>query len=124
MQKTTQVLWLRNDLRLHDHEGFRLAVEDGAPLAVVYILPEHWLTTDDDGMSRLGSAKAHFLRASLIDLHRQLEDQTINFMYKLTTKTSEQNNFNKMMIPIQTYSDPYMIFYFQNMLRLMAILFL
>ncbi|MED5441004.1 MAG: deoxyribodipyrimidine photo-lyase, partial [Pseudomonadota bacterium] len=79
MQKTTQVLWLRNDLRLHDHEGFRLAVEHGAPLAVIYILPEHWLNTDDDGMSRLGSAKAHFLRASLIDLHRQLEDQTINF---------------------------------------------
>lgn len=79
MQKTTQVLWLRNDLRLHDHEGFRLAVEYGAPLAVIYILPEHWLNTDDDGMSRLGSAKAHFLRASLIDLHRQLEDQTINF---------------------------------------------
>ena len=79
MQKTTQVLWLRNDLRLHDHEGFRLAVENGAPLAVIYILPEHWLSTDDDGMNRLGSAKAHFLRASLIDLHRQLEDQTINF---------------------------------------------
>lgn len=77
--KTTQILWLRNDLRLHDHDGFKLAVENGSPLAVIYILPEHWLTEDAHGMSRLGGAKARFLRAALIDLHRQLEDQTINF---------------------------------------------
>jgi len=76
--QTTQVLWLRNDLRLHDHEGFRLAIQNGSPLAVVFILPQHWLEEDAYGMTRLGSAKAHFLRASLIDLHRQLEDQTID----------------------------------------------
>ena len=74
-----QILWLRNDLRLHDHEGFRRAIANGDPLAVVYILPMHWLDKDRYGMTRLGGAKARFLRASLIDLHRQLEDQTIDF---------------------------------------------
>lgn len=74
-----QLLWLRNDLRLHDHEGFRRAVASGKPLAVVFVLPEHWLTQDAQGMTRLGAAKTHFLRSALIDLHRQLEDQTIDF---------------------------------------------
>ena len=74
----TQILWLRNDLRLHDHEGFRLASGRGEPLAVVFILPQHWLSEDAHGMTRLGAAKAHFLRSALIDLHRQLEDQTID----------------------------------------------
>ncbi len=73
-----QLLWLRNDLRLHDHEGFRLASGHGAPLAVIFILPQQWLTNDDAGMNRLGSAKSHYLRSALIDLHRQLEDQTID----------------------------------------------
>ena len=78
----TQILWLRNDLRLHDNEGFRLAMAQApecGPLSVVYILPEIWLQEDALGMTRLATAKAHFLRAALIDLHRQLEDQTINF---------------------------------------------
>jgi len=74
----TQILWLRNDLRLDDHAGFRMAAERGTPLAVIYILPEHWTQTDELGMNRLGAAKAHYLRSALIDLHRQLEDQTID----------------------------------------------
>lgn len=75
----TQILWLRNDLRLHDHEGFRRAKDRGEPLSVVYILPENWLKKDAENMTRLGTAKANLLRAALIDLHRHLEDQTINF---------------------------------------------
>lgn len=74
-----QLLWLRNDLRLNDNEGFRLAIESKAPLSVIYILPKHWLQEDSKNMTRLGAAKASFLRAALIDLHRQLEDQTIHF---------------------------------------------
>ncbi len=69
-----QVLWLRNDLRLHDHEGFRLAQASGLPLTVVFILPEHWIARDELGMNRLGNAKATFLRGCLIDMQRSLSD--------------------------------------------------
>lgn len=69
-----QVLWLRNDLRLHDHEGFRLAQARGLPLTAVFILPQHWIEKDDMGMNRLGNAKATFLRGCLIDLQRSLSD--------------------------------------------------
>ena len=72
-----QLLWLRNDLRLHDHPGFKIAAERGEPLAVVYILPDHWLTQDANGMNRLGAIKARFLRATLINLHRNLNSENI-----------------------------------------------
>ena len=72
-----QLLWLRNDLRLHDHPGFRIAAERGEPLAVVYILPDHWLTPDNNGLNRLGTIKARFLRATLINLHRNLNSENI-----------------------------------------------
>jgi deoxyribodipyrimidine photo-lyase len=78
----TQILWLRHDLRLHDNEGFRLALANKSalgPLSVIFILPDTWLKKDARKMTRLATAKANFLRAALIDIHRQLEDQTISF---------------------------------------------
>lgn len=68
-----QILWLRSDLRLHDHTGFQQAIASGQPLAVVFILPQIWLDKDHLGVNRLGHAKAQFLRAALIDLYRQLK---------------------------------------------------
>lgn len=71
------LIWLRNDLRLHDHLGFQLAQQSQQHIAVVYILPQHWLQPDKAGLNRLATAKARFLRASLIDLHRSLYLQNI-----------------------------------------------
>lgn len=67
-----QVLWLRNDLRLHDNAGLRLAAEAGLPVCIVFILPPQWISKDAQGLNRLGNAKATFLRACLIDLQRSL----------------------------------------------------
>ncbi|WP_084645162.1 DASH family cryptochrome [Oceanobacter kriegii] len=72
-----QLLWLRNDLRLHDHPGFELARQRQQPLAVVYILPSHWLQTDSHGTHRLSAVKARFLRTCLIQLHRDLYKENI-----------------------------------------------
>ncbi len=72
-----QLLWLRNDLRLHDHPGFHMAIEQNEPLAVVYILPDHWLTPTEPGFNRLGIIKARFLRATLMNLHRTLARENI-----------------------------------------------
>ncbi|NVK39895.1 MAG: DASH family cryptochrome [Oceanospirillaceae bacterium] len=68
-----QLIWLRNDLRLHDQPAFRIAKARQEPLAVVFILPGHWLQTDRQGLDRLGAAKARFLRQSLDDLDAQLQ---------------------------------------------------
>ena len=37
-----QILWLRNDLRLHDHPGFHLARAKNEPLSIIYIIPKQW----------------------------------------------------------------------------------
>ena len=73
-----QILWLRNDLRLHDHPGFHLARAKNEPLSIIYIMPKVWLDIDAQGMTRLGAAKARFLRSSLIDLHRTLDEHTFD----------------------------------------------
>lgn len=68
-----QLLWLRNDLRLHDHAGFALARQQATTLAVVYIVPQHWLQPDAHGMQRLGEAKKRFLQQCLYDLSLRLQ---------------------------------------------------
>ena len=72
-----QLLWLRNDLRLHDHPGFALAQQRDEPLAVLYILPSHWQQADSKGINRLSPIKARFLRTCLIQLHRALYSENI-----------------------------------------------
>jgi deoxyribodipyrimidine photo-lyase len=71
------LIWLRNDLRLHDHPGFAMAQQQQQPVAVVFILPQSWLQADQFGLDRLAKEKARFLRACLIDLHRNLYLQNI-----------------------------------------------
>ncbi|MCD8520772.1 MAG: DASH family cryptochrome [Saccharospirillaceae bacterium] len=79
------LVWLRNDLRLHDHPIIQpLAAQGECPgLAVVFILPRHWQEPDQQGQTRLGLAKTRFLRACLIDVQRSLYDQNIrlNLLY-------------------------------------------
>jgi len=95
MSENFNIIWLRNDLRLHDNPAFELANDAGLPVTVVYIVPHFWLSTGQSdttqqppfnyrnqalqtfNQQRLGNAKARFLRASLIDLQRQLYRQNI-----------------------------------------------
>lgn len=84
-QNLINLVWLRNDLRLHDQPIFNtLAAQSNGPgLAVAFILPAYWQQPDRQGQTRLGLAKTRFLRASLIDLQRSLYDQNIrlNLLY-------------------------------------------
>ena len=97
MSEAFNIIWLRNDLRLHDNPAFELANQAGLPVAVVFIVPHCWISAEHSDTTqpppfsyreptlqafnkqRLGNAKARFLRASLIDLQRQLYRQNIQF---------------------------------------------
>lgn len=97
MSENFNVIWLRNDLRLHDNPAFELANNAGLPVTVVFIVPHFWVSAEHSNTTqqppfgyrnqtlqplnqqRLGNAKARFLRASLIDLQRQLYRQNIQF---------------------------------------------
>lgn len=61
------LLWLRQDLRLHDHPALVAAVEQGA------VIPVYVLDDDTPGEWRMGGAQRWWLHHSLISLAASLE---------------------------------------------------
>ncbi|NBC17546.1 MAG: DASH family cryptochrome [Bacteroidetes bacterium] len=69
MPRTTLV-WLRNDLRLHDHEALATAAKESDRVVPVYCVdPRHYRTTRW-GVEKTGALRAQFLIESLDDLRR------------------------------------------------------
>ena len=66
------VVWFRQDLRVADQPLLQRAASLSQPVLGLYLLPDHWLHADADGMDRLGPAKSAFLLESLNDLQAQL----------------------------------------------------
>ena len=67
------LVWLRYDLRLHDHEPLVRATKDGGPVAVVYCIdPRDFAETFVGGFPKTGPHRARFLLESLADLRASL----------------------------------------------------
>jgi deoxyribodipyrimidine photo-lyase len=68
------ILWLRNDLRLHDHGGFRVAEKSGVDFLIpIFILDEKELAPGTfTGLPRLGPFRAAFLHQSLDHMKNEL----------------------------------------------------
>ncbi len=64
------IVWLRTDLRLHDHEPLLAAVESGRPVVLVYCLDPRQFEAQANGVPRTGVFRAQFLLESLTDLRR------------------------------------------------------
>jgi deoxyribodipyrimidine photo-lyase len=63
------LLWLRNDLRLHDHDALAAALAFGAPVVPVYCIDPRLVAHDAAlGVPRAGAFRAQFLLESLADL--------------------------------------------------------
>ena len=63
------LLWLRNDLRLHDHEAWHMALATGAPVLPVYCVDPGQFALDATlGVPRSGPFRAQFLLEALHDL--------------------------------------------------------
>jgi deoxyribodipyrimidine photo-lyase len=71
---STSIVWLRNDLRLHDHEPLVRALERRPDrLAVVYCVdPRHFGRTREYVFPKTGPFRARFLLESLADLRVRL----------------------------------------------------
>ena len=67
------LLWLRNDLRLHDHEPLHRAIEQGADVILLYCFdPRHFGETSF-GFKKTGSYRAQFLLETVADLREQVQ---------------------------------------------------
>ena len=71
---STALVWVRNDLRVRDHEPLRYAAEHHDQVVPVYCFdPRHFGTTMFD-LPKTGAVRARFLRESVADLRASLQD--------------------------------------------------
>ncbi len=67
--------WFRNDLRLHDNEGFLKATQKAGELLPVYIFDPRFFEKMPLGFRKTGSVRARFILESVADLRRSLRAQ-------------------------------------------------
>lgn len=72
MEQEVVILWLRNDLRLHDHEALHKAIQTGKQVLPVYCVdPRHW-RKNPIGLPKTGAFRTRFLQESLYALRQGL----------------------------------------------------
>ncbi|MGA1623026.1 MAG: deoxyribodipyrimidine photo-lyase, partial [Synechocystis sp.] len=71
MTRQTVLIWFRNDLRLHDHEGIHHALGSGAAIAGVYCYDSRQFATTRWGFPKTGALRAKFLQEAVEDLRQQ-----------------------------------------------------
>ena len=69
---TTSLLWLRNDLRLHDHEALADALAGADRLVAVFCLDPRQTAETRWGFPKTGPFRAQFLLESLADLRASM----------------------------------------------------
>lgn len=70
------IYWFRNDLRLHDNEGFSRALTDAETVLPVFVIDTDWFTElASIGFRKMGVFQANFLLESLADLRNSLRDR-------------------------------------------------
>ncbi|MFO7999845.1 MAG: DASH family cryptochrome [Marinilabilia sp.] len=76
MSNSPVIYWFRNDLRLHDNPALLKAIETGHPVIPVFIIDDHWYTTNTPlGFPRTGHLRKTFLAQSLQELKRNLTNR-------------------------------------------------
>lgn len=69
------LVWFRNDLRIHDNPSLLEAEKQAIPTVCVYILPEIHNDYYDLGFPSIGKFRKRFLMESLIDLNERLVEK-------------------------------------------------
>ena len=71
----TTLVWLRNDLRLHDHLPLQCALEKSDRLLLIYCLPDSWFQTTTYGFPKISNVRLEFLFQSLADLRKHAQER-------------------------------------------------
>ncbi len=71
-QHTAQIVWLRRDLRIHDHEPLARALEAGGPVVAVYCFdPREHGQTHLGGFPKTGAHRTRFLLGAVASLRSE-----------------------------------------------------
>ncbi|MBK9290961.1 MAG: deoxyribodipyrimidine photo-lyase [Bacteroidetes bacterium] len=97
----TNVVWIKRDLRLADHEPLQLALHDGLPFVVVFLLEPALMALPDTSQRHLA-----FKYISALQMKQRLESQgvtmwvgfadAVDFFQKLLEKVQIRNVFSYM----------------------------
>lgn len=80
---TTAILWLRNDLRLHDNEALSKAVRDAEFVIPVFCFDPRQFGTTSFGFPKTGVLRAQFLLESLSELRTSLRERGGNLLIRM-----------------------------------------
>jgi len=79
-KKPVALVWLRNDLRISDHESFTLASQSGAKLVAYFSFDPKLFELSPWGFSKTEAFRAQFLIETLVDLSSTLESLNISLI--------------------------------------------
>lgn len=76
--------WFRNDLRLHDNEGFVRATEQADQVLPVFVFDPRWFTQHPRlGFSKMSALRASFLIESVADLRQSLRQRGADLLVRI-----------------------------------------
>ncbi len=77
------VFWFRNDLRLHDNEGFAQAVEMADEVLPVFVFEPRWFVENSElGFPKTGVFRTNFLIEAVSDLRQSLQQKGANLIIR------------------------------------------
>lgn len=82
MSEPINIVWFRNDLRLHDHEPLARALQAGRPVLPVYIFDPKLNERSRFGFPRLGPFRARFITEALDDLSARLASLRLPLIFR------------------------------------------
>ena len=78
------VYWFRNDLRLHDNDGFYQALTDAAEVLPVFVFEPRWFTElPAIGFRKTGAFRTNFLIEAVTDLRRSLQSKGADLIVRV-----------------------------------------
>jgi deoxyribodipyrimidine photo-lyase len=98
-QNKTSLIWIRNDLRIHDNISIKKAIENSEKIMAVYCFDPRQFDNSSFGFKKTEKFRAQFLIETISNLKQQL--QTIHiplFVYIETPEKSIQNIDNQFNI--------------------------
>jgi deoxyribodipyrimidine photo-lyase len=76
----TELVWFRNDLRLHDHAPLTAAVASGKPVLAFYCFDDRDFDPLGIGVSKTGPYRSKILYEAVATLHQQLSTLGVAFL--------------------------------------------
>ncbi|SDO38298.1 cryptochrome/photolyase family protein [Alkalicoccus daliensis] len=88
-----EFIWLRQDLRVHDHKPLQKALASGRPVMAGFIFERRFDELTEAGFPRLDEKRYRFLIESLLEMHQQLGQLGVPFVIAHGDTAQEMRNW-------------------------------